>query len=144
MTRPLYLSLFTLLLAGTTFLLIATSDKTIHRELTIEQALQLTGTWNGTSLCQVPSSPCNDEVVVYHITQGKHDGEYSIVANKVVSGKEEYMGTIPFTYDTKTNKLIGIMKGYPAWIFTVTGNVIDGTLLLEDGTLYRRIHVVKA
>jgi hypothetical protein len=101
------------------------------------------GVWKGTSICQVKSSPCHDEVVVYHISTGAKSNEYSIVMNKIVNGAEEDMAVIPATYDVKSRKLTGIMKNYPAWNFTVKGRVMDGTLLLQDGTLYRLIHVEK-
>jgi hypothetical protein len=101
------------------------------------------GVWKGTSICQVKPSPCHDEVVVYHISPGKKPQEFNIIMNKIVNGVEEEMGAIPATYDLRSHKLTGIMKNYPAWNFVVKGKVMDGTLLLQDGTLYRIIHVQK-
>ncbi len=99
------------------------------------------GTWKGSSICQVKSSPCNNEVVIYYITPDEKPHQYAVQMNKIVDGKEEDMARIPATYDARTHKLTGIMNNYPAWKFTVTGNRIDGTLVLADGTLYRIIHV---
>lgn len=101
------------------------------------------GIWKGTSLCQVKPSPCNDEVVVYYIKAGAKENEFTIIMNKIVSGKEEDMAVIPATFDLKTQRLTGIMKGYAAWNFTVKDKIIEGTLLLPDGTVYRLIHVEK-
>ena len=56
------------------------------------------GTWKGTSLCQIKNSPCHDEIVVYHISKDSTGKSYEVIANKIVDGKEDYMGTIPFTY----------------------------------------------
>jgi hypothetical protein len=53
------------------------------------------------------------------------------------------MAVVPANFDLKTHKLTGIMKGYPAWNFTVKDKIIDGTLLLPNGTVYRVIHVEK-
>lgn len=54
------------------------------------------GVWKGTSLCQVKNSPCQDEIIVYHISKGSTGKSYDVIANKIVNGKEENMGTIPF------------------------------------------------
>jgi hypothetical protein len=108
-----------------------------------KDSFPITGDWKGTSLCQVKPSPCHDETVVYHISAGAKANEFSIVMNKIVNGVEEAMGIIPATYDPKSHKLTGIMKNYPAWNFILKGKIMEGTLLLQDGTLYRLIHVEK-
>ena len=103
----------------------------------------LIGTWKGTSLCQVKNSPCNDEIAVYHAK--KSSGSYSFQMNKMVAGKEEEMGILEFTFDGKAKTLtassIGGKKGF--WKFKLSGNMMHGTLTLEDGTLYRIIDVTK-
>lgn len=103
----------------------------------------LLGSWKGTSLCQVKPSPCHDEVVVYHITTDSTKGLYNIRMNKIVSGEEEFMADIPATFEAKTHKLVGTMKGYPAWQFRVSGRKLAGKLFLQDGTIYRLIEVEK-
>lgn len=100
------------------------------------------GVWKGTSICQVRPSPCNDEVVVYYIHAGKKENEYTIVMNKIVNGVEEEMsGELPARYDAKAHKFTVTMKGYDAWNYTVTGNKMEGTLVLKDGTVYRVVKV---
>src|SRR5258706_495447 len=65
----------------------------------------ITGTWRGTSVCQVKNSPCHDEISVCHITKGDKTGTYHFVMNKVVNGKEEDMGALDFSFDAITNTL---------------------------------------
>ena len=101
------------------------------------------GVWKGTSLCQVKSSPCHDENVVYYISKDSTRKTFLVNANKIVNGKEDFMGTIVFTYDEKQNVYISIDKNADAkWEFKMTGNTIKGTLMLK-GTLYRLIDVKK-
>jgi hypothetical protein len=66
----------------------------------------ITGTWKGTSVCQVKNSPCHDESVVYHITAGKAPASFNIQANKIVNGAEDDMGTLAATYDSSRHLLI--------------------------------------
>ena len=101
------------------------------------------GVWKGTSLCQVKNSPCHDEIVVYHISKGSTDKSYEVIANKIVNGKEENMGTIPFTYDDKQKIFISADSARNArWEFKITGNTMKGTLMYK-GDLYRIVDVKK-
>src|SRR3954471_18940506 len=52
------------------------------------------GTWRGTSTCLVRPSACNDEVVVYRITQMKTADSLAIDARKVIGGEEQEMGVL--------------------------------------------------
>ena len=66
---------------------------------------------------------------------------YEMIANKIVNGKEEYMGTIPFTYDGKQKVFVSIDSVRNArWEFKVTGNAMKGTLMYK-GDLYRIVDV---
>jgi hypothetical protein len=101
------------------------------------------GIWKGTSLCQIKNSPCHDEIVVYHISKDSTGKSYEVIANKIVNGKEEYMGTIPFTYDDKQKVFISIDSARNArWEFKMTGSVMKGTLMYK-GDLFRIIEVKK-
>ena len=101
------------------------------------------GVWKGTSLCQIKNSPCHDEIVVYHISKDSTDKSYQVIANKIVDGKEEYMGTIPFTYDDKQEVFVSVDSVRNArWEFKITGNAMKGTLMFK-GDLYRIIDVKK-
>jgi hypothetical protein len=101
------------------------------------------GVWKGTSLCQVKNSPCHDEVVVYHISKDSTGKSYKVIANKIVNGKEDYMGTIPFVYDDKQKVFVSFDTLRNArWEFKITGNSMKGTLMLKSD-LYRIIDVKK-
>jgi hypothetical protein len=101
----------------------------------------LIGVWKGTSICQVKSSPCHDEVVVYYISKAQGIDTFTILANKIVNGIEEEMGTISCKFDKKNNQLISTSYN-SLWTFNVKGKDLDGTLIYR-GNLYRIIKVSK-
>lgn len=107
----------------------------------------LTGTWTGTSLCQVKNSPCHDEIAVYHISKAAAANTYTIQMNKMVNGVEEEMATTDFIYDKSRQTLTGRTKDRQqresVWEFVVKGNHMSGTLVLNDNTLYRKIEIDK-
>ena len=113
----------------------------LYGKITIAQSFE--GTWKGKSLCQIKNSPCHDEVVVYHISK-KSDGKtYEMVANKVVNGKEEDMGTLIFSYDSQQKRFVSADSVRNAkWEFNITGNAMEGTLVYK-GNLYRIVDVKK-
>jgi len=101
------------------------------------------GVWKGTSLCQVKNSPCHDEVVVYHISKDSTGKSHEVIANKIVDRKEEYMGTIPFTYDEKQKVFVSVDSVRNArWEFKITGSAMKGTLMYK-GDLFRIIELKK-
>jgi hypothetical protein len=100
----------------------------------------LIGTWKGTSLCQIKTSPCHDETVVYHISKNTGVDTFYIIANKIVNGAEEDMGILPFTYNSKTNQLVS--TAYGNWTFSIEGAKLEGTLV-SRGELYRKIKLYK-
>ena len=103
----------------------------------------LTGTWKGTSICQIKSSPCNDEIAVYHIAKGTKAGTFHVVANKVVNGKEEDMGESDYTFNAADNSFNSYIEQYKVTIkFIVKGNSMEGTLM-RDKTVYRIIKLQK-
>lgn len=101
------------------------------------------GVWKGTSLCQVKNSPCHDEIVVYHISKDSTGRSYDMIANKIVNGKEEYMGTINFIYNAQQKVFVSVDSVRNAkWEFKITGNTMKGTLMYK-GDLYRVVDVKK-
>jgi hypothetical protein len=105
------------------------------------------GTWEGESKCTVPNSPCRDEHVIYRIAEDQRSpGRLTIDADKVVNGKNEYMGRLECEYRA-TDKLLRCTAHTPRhddWQFTVSGDSMTGTLTVDpDKTLYRRISVQK-
>jgi hypothetical protein len=106
-------------------------------------AQSIEGVWKGTSLCQIKNSPCHDEIVVYHISKDSTGRSFDVIANKIVDGKEECMGTINFINDSKQKKFVSIDSVRNAkWEFDLIGNEIKGTLIYK-GDLYRIIDVKK-
>jgi len=106
-------------------------------------AQSLEGVWKGTSLCHIKNSPCHDEIVVYHISKDSSGKSYEMIANKVVNGKEDYMGTINFIYDARQKVFVSVDSVRNArWEFKLTGNAMKGTLIYK-GDLYRIIDVKK-
>jgi hypothetical protein len=102
----------------------------------------IAGTWEGSSLCTVPNSPCHDEHVVYHIKADANEPtKFLIDADKVVDGKEESMGTLQCTFTAAKSEVY--CDTFGDWRFTVKGDTMAGTLNLKDGTLYRKVSVKK-
>src|SRR5262249_12687846 len=102
----------------------------------------LAGNWSGESLCQAKNSPCQDEKVVYHISQSREPGKVKVSADKIVDGKVINMGTLDFTYDKRDGTLVNETSGR-VWKFTVKGNTMQGALTLPDKTIYRRVTLNK-
>jgi hypothetical protein len=103
----------------------------------------LTGTWKGTSICQIKSSPCHDEISVCHISKTGKEGIYRLIMNKMVNGVEEDMGVLDFTYDAAAGTLTYKDEARNAeWKFTIKGRTIDGTAYVK-GQLYRIIKLTK-
>jgi hypothetical protein len=100
------------------------------------------GKWRGTSICAIPDSPCRDEQVVYTISKPDSAGKHMIQMDKIVAGKQELMGTLNCIFDNVASTISCPMKD-KTWKFTVSGKKMTGTLILNDGRLYRNISVSK-
>ena len=111
---------------------------------TAASAVNLIGTWKGTSICQVRPSPCNDEVAAYHITKEIKPGIYHMVMNKVVNGKEEDMGVGDYSFSAadKTLTYIDEKRNFIVKL-TVKGNAMECTMVVKN-VLYRIIKLQKA
>jgi hypothetical protein len=104
------------------------------------------GEWRGDSTCTIKDSPCHDEIVVYEIRRGTQPNIYTLKASKIVSGKREFMGTLDCTYESSTHVLSCKAQDNPngTWMFQISGGKqMQGTLVLEDKRLYRRISVAR-
>jgi hypothetical protein len=104
---------------------------------------QIAGVWRGNSVCTVKDSPCRDEMNVYSFSAvaGK-PGTFSGTASKAVGVESFAMGTREFKYDARNHTLESAM---PAAVLrlVVEGDKMEGTLTLRDGSVYRRIHLVR-
>lgn len=106
-------------------------------------APSLIGVWRGTSVCTVRPSPCNDEVVVYHIAAGPGPDELVVQASKIVDGNKQDMGTLPCRLQRAERRVVCTLdKG--AFSYAIDGDRMHGTLDLIDGTRYRVIEIERA
>ena len=111
---------------------------------------KLVGDWSGESICvnKEKFPACNDERVVYHVVvaSGQTD-TVTVVADKIVNGKPETMGTFDFIYDARRQTLTSEFKNDRVHIIfelAVKGDLLEGTLsTLPERTLVRRIKVKK-
>ena len=86
---------------------------------------------------------CNDEIVVYHISAGADPDTFVVVANKVVGGREQEMGTLQCQLQGPNHRLAcKFDKG--TFSYEIDGDRMHGTLDLSDGTRYREIEVERA
>ena len=105
------------------------------------------GTWKGTSLCQVKSSPCHDENAIYHISKAANGKTFNMQMNKIVNGVEEEMGLSEAVYDETKHTLTTSTKDQRGrtgvWLFKIEGKQMHGTLTIDEKTLYRVIEIKK-
>ena len=93
-------------------------------------------------MCTVPNSPCHNEHVVYHIKPDSKDTtRFSIDADKIVNGQEDFMGTLSCVFTAAKNELH--CDTASDWRFIFIGDKMVETLTLKDGTLYRKINLQK-
>lgn len=100
------------------------------------------GSWEGDSKCMVPSSPCQDEHVLFQISQDRKDPfQLNLDTYKVIEGAPEFMGTLTCQYQGKTGALscTSSSKEKDDWEFQVAGDTMGGRLVVDRKTLYRRI-----
>jgi hypothetical protein len=112
-----------------------------------DSSVAIEGTWEGTSTCMVPDSPCHNEHVVYEIKRNS-DGKnrYSIDAYKIVAGSRDFMGTLQCQYPAVGGSLRCIGR-HPddVWNFSVSGDSMSGTLTIgAEKQLFRKVSVARA
>lgn len=104
------------------------------------------GTWKGESICTGNRPACKNEVVVYRFepVPGK-SGVLLLFADKIIDGQRVPMGKLEFQYDQAKGTLSGeFTRGqtHGLWQFTVSGDTMEGTLvLLPTRELGRRVKV---
>lgn len=101
------------------------------------------GSWEGDSKCTVPDSPCQDEHVLYQITEDRKDPfQLKLDAYKVIDGAPEFIGTLTCHFESKTSALSCTSSNMESndWEFRAMGDAMAGHLMVDHGkTLYRRI-----
>ena len=101
------------------------------------------GTWRGASVCLVHPSACNDEVVVYRITQMKAADSLAVDAGKIVRGEEQEMGVLGCRFVSLSGQLTcTIPQG--VWHFRVRNDSLTGELRLLDSTRFREVRIARA
>lgn len=106
------------------------------------------GDWTGESKCVGSNPYCHDEVVIYHLTRSKKEtAKVNLSADKIVSGKPEFMGEFDLTFDAEKMTLTGEFTiprtgGKGVWYYHIDGNKMDGTLtVFPENEIGRKMHV---
>jgi hypothetical protein len=110
---------------------------------TRSNAVNPLGVWRGTSLCLVRPSPCNDESVVYRITQLAARDSVSIDARKMVNGEEEEMGVLGCGLETSRTRITCAMRN-GVWRLTVRGDSLTGELRLLNDVKFRDVRAARS
>lgn len=109
------------------------------------QPKQFVGTWEGTSLCTIPTSPCHNEDVIYRVTE--EGSGLKLDMDKVVNGQQENMGALTCKVANATTlhcNLQGRTDADDFWEFKLSGRRMTGTLTVPSrGGLFRKIDVTK-
>jgi hypothetical protein len=102
------------------------------------------GHWTGTSKCTAVRPACHDEIASYYIKPGPKADVVTMVLDKVVNGKEEWMGTDDFHVDFEKQTLNLVMaQNGSVWTFTWNGDTMTGTAKEADGRIIRNISLTK-
>jgi hypothetical protein len=95
------------------------------------------GTWKGESVCVGDRPACKNEVAVYRFeaVPGKADVVLQL-ADKIIEGQRVPMGKLEFQYDDAKGELsceFKIRQTHGLWQFSVSGDAMQGTLVLLPG-----------
>ena len=100
-------------------------------------AVSVLGTWKGESICVGNRPTCKNEIVVYRFESvpGK-PGVVLNYADKIIDGQRVPMGKLEFQYNEAKGELsceFTINQTHGLWQFTVSGDTIEGGLVLLPG-----------
>src|SRR5512140_2143959 len=84
------------------------------------------GVWSGTSQCTVRPSPCNDEIVVYHVSAGAGPDDIVIQADKIVDSQAQDMGTLRCQLHRAEHQ-VACKTDTGTFLFAIDGDRIHGT-----------------
>ncbi len=111
--------------------------------LVSSEASGVAGTWRGKSLCVTDAPACHNESVGYYIKDIPDQPDLVLIqADKIVDGKAITMGTGQWHYD-RARHTLEWRTARQVWLLKVTGNRIEGTLRLADGTVFRKMMLQK-
>jgi hypothetical protein len=100
------------------------------------------GVWRGTSICLVRPSACNDEVVVYRITQMKAADSLAMDGRRIVNGEEQEMGVLTCSLVSPTAFTCALPQA--VWQFSVRSDSLIGELRRRDNTKFRDVRAKRA
>ena len=111
--------------------------------LAVCQPSGLAGVWRGASICTATDSACRNETVVYTLTDvPDHPDEIQIRADKIVDGQTVTMGSGTWHFD-RLNATLEWVSPRQTWSLKIAGTRMSGTLTLADGTIFRRMTLLK-
>jgi len=141
--RPAKFAVAVLALVSASTLVSLAGAATWMEQTTADNSSPL-GDWRGESICVVRESACHDEDSLYHVTNlAEKPGWFSIKLDKIVNGKAITMGSMVCSYNTAKQSLNcefprGVMR------FIISANKMEGTMTLPDGTLWRKLSLMKS
>ncbi|HLN00832.1 MAG TPA: hypothetical protein VK335_16200 [Bryobacteraceae bacterium] len=101
------------------------------------------GTWHGESLCATDALACHNEKVVYYIKEVPDRPDVvTIQADKIIDGKAITMGTGEWQHD-RAQHTLEWRSPRQVWLLKINGNRIDGTLMLADKTVFRKMSLTR-
>ena len=104
----------------------------------------LIGVWRGDSLCQVKASACHDEKALYRVKAAEDVPHHlAVTFSKIVDGREVVLGTIGDCRTKGDHHTIECNYERGTWLLSVSGDRMEGTLTLTDGTVSRRVNLTK-
>ncbi len=116
---------------------------TFSAALVSAEASGVAGTWRGESQCVTDAPACHNESVVYYIKDVPDRADLVLIqADKIADGKAITMGTGQWHYD-RAQHTLEWRTARQVWLLKVTGNRIEGTLTLADGTVFREVRLQK-
>ena len=101
------------------------------------------GVWKGISVCQIKDSPCRDEGAVYTVKKGTAADSFEVSGNKVVDGRETFMGLLQCRLGSQSDSLICQQGEDAVWMWKLQGDSMSGTLTYR-GQLFRKISLTRA
>lgn len=108
-----------------------------------KQLAAVLGSWEGESKCAAADSSCQDEQVLYQISNDKKQpDQLNVDLYKIVDAAPEFMGTLACQYHPKQSALscTANTTQHDDWEFHFFGEAMSGKLTVDSGkTLYRRI-----
>jgi hypothetical protein len=85
-------------------------------------------------------------VIVCHISKAVLPDTYKFVMNKMINNAEVSMGELDFIYNEAESRLKchSVTRYDGRWKFVLKKNTMDGTLVVDNQTLFRIIKLVKS